>query len=1199
MRALHLGLLSLLVASASARATAEPSPRAQRVQAYYVVLDGESIVEATRGGRDRGAARERLSRQHARVEGEVARLGARPVARLKNLTNAVQVLATPAVADRLLGLDEVVAVEPVPTYFRRNTSAVPFVGAYKAWSQASVHGEGIRLGVIDTGIDYTHADFGGPGTPEAYEDNDPNEIEPGTFPTAKVIGGVDFVGDDYDPSGGHPIPKPDDDPLDCAGQQQMFISGGHGTHVAGTAAGQGVTADGKAFNGPYEQSLNPAQFRVGPGVAPAAKLFALKVFGCEGSTTMVAAALDRAADPDDDGDTTDRLDVINMSLGGSYGLVTPTDQKLIRALTELGTFVAVSAGNDGDAFFATGAPATYDEALSVAAITDTVSFVRLTVDAPASVAGDYPAAEAAFTKPLLTTGPLSGALVAANPSSGCASFTNAADVAGKLALVQRGGCAFVNKVKNAEAAGATGVVIVDNQDSDVPFSPSGNGGSKAGIPGVMIRKAHGDTISAALSGGVTVTIDASKPFASSIGADQIARFTARGPRAPDLTLKPELAAPGVAIDSAGVSSGTDPRELQGTSMACPVVAGAAALLRQARPSASTAAMKALLMNTASAVTDDEAHPAPVSRVGSGRMNIDRALSRTTLAHVVGRDGEVAASFGAMVVSRPAVRSLEVQLENFGPSSASYELAIAPTRELPGVTVQVSPSSVVVPAGGKREVTLTLSVDPAALGAPGPDATTAPTQYQQPRHFLVEAGGHLTMTGAAGDLVLPYHGVVRAAAERTVTPLGCVTGGAEVALELTGDSAHPDPATSVFALGATSAKKSSSDTDPVVASLDVRAIGASTNLPTAESFDKASVYFAVAVEGPWATPALGVLQPVKIEIDTDDDGAIDFEVHPEAFSSTSFGDVLTATTYVTSTQQPTPSRRFLNIVPVSTLDTHPFINDVVIFPVTLKDLELSPGHAKLRYRASTQGITKSGESTAFAAFDVEAPGVQPQGGLNGSGLYASATQPRVKLDAGQKLLVLHHANIPGKRFEIVAPASSGNLAVTGQATSRTEATFTVTNTEGDARDGVKLTVTATGGALGEVALDGAACAGGVCQLATLAPGAKATIVASSTESAALTATIAPPGCEPDTSDDSSTVTLGAGGAAGAGAGGGGGKGGKGTAASPNAAPPTPDGPYQASGGCDCASGPGRASGAAWLAVAGLVGLVSRRSRRGRR
>ena len=120
---------------------------------------------------------------------------------------------------------------------------------------------------IDTGIDYTHANFGGPGTVAAYDANNPTIIEPGTFPTAKVIGGYDFAGNGYDADGeaGSTTPTPDPDPLDC---------GDHGTHVSGTAAGQGVLANHSTYNGPYDPSIynDPNKFVVGPGVAPKAKL---------------------------------------------------------------------------------------------------------------------------------------------------------------------------------------------------------------------------------------------------------------------------------------------------------------------------------------------------------------------------------------------------------------------------------------------------------------------------------------------------------------------------------------------------------------------------------------------------------------------------------------------------------------------------------------------------------------------------------------------------------------------------------------------------------------------------------------------------------------------------------------------------------------------------------------------------------------
>ena len=110
------------------------------------------------------------------------------------------------------------------------------------------------------------------------------------------------------------IPKPDPNPMDC---------NGHGTHVSGTATGTGVNADGTAYAGPYNGSVDTAAMGIGPGVAPGAELYGLRVFGCAGSTNLTAAAINWATDPNRDGDPSDHVDVINMSLGSAYG--TPDD----------------------------------------------------------------------------------------------------------------------------------------------------------------------------------------------------------------------------------------------------------------------------------------------------------------------------------------------------------------------------------------------------------------------------------------------------------------------------------------------------------------------------------------------------------------------------------------------------------------------------------------------------------------------------------------------------------------------------------------------------------------------------------------------------------------------------------------------------------------------------------------------------------
>lgn len=213
-----------------------------------------------------------------RVEAE----GGEVIARLRELANALEVVAPRALLPRLARLPGVESVEPVTLHTAKDATEVAFTGAVAAWERAtSLTGTGIRVGVCDSGIDYDHADFGGPGTAAAYTANVPTVIEPGSFPTAKVIGGWDFVGDAYDAQAS-PSPKPDPDPRDCLG---------HGTLVAGTIAGFGVTPEGATFASGYAQSFDPTAFSVGPGIAPDAKLMSFKIFGCNGATAVLDSAL--------------------------------------------------------------------------------------------------------------------------------------------------------------------------------------------------------------------------------------------------------------------------------------------------------------------------------------------------------------------------------------------------------------------------------------------------------------------------------------------------------------------------------------------------------------------------------------------------------------------------------------------------------------------------------------------------------------------------------------------------------------------------------------------------------------------------------------------------------------------------------------------------------------------------------------------
>ncbi len=218
--------------------------------------------------------------------------------------------------------------------------------------------------MIDSGIDYTHADFGGPGTPSAYAANNRTIIEPQSFPTTKVVGGIDLAGDAYDATSADPlrrIPHADPDPLDC---------NGHGTHVAGTLAGFGVTATGSTYHGPYTADLDLSGFRVGPGVAPEAQLHAIKVFGCSGSTVLLTLAIEHALDPNGDGNPSDRLDVINLSTGSPFGGDGDPDAVAVNNAVRAGMVVVASAGDTGNTFYATDSPASAQLAIAVGASFD-------------------------------------------------------------------------------------------------------------------------------------------------------------------------------------------------------------------------------------------------------------------------------------------------------------------------------------------------------------------------------------------------------------------------------------------------------------------------------------------------------------------------------------------------------------------------------------------------------------------------------------------------------------------------------------------------------------------------------------------------------------------------------------------------------------------------------------------------------------
>ncbi|MEZ7699609.1 S8 family serine peptidase, partial [Rothia mucilaginosa] len=217
--------------------------------------------------------------------------------------NAVRGVAVRGDAESIRALasrPDVEKISPILPKYRQNAGAAIDAGSLATWTGTTnpagaggYTGKGVKIAVIDSGIDYTHTDFGGSGKLEDYEKasklTELPSADSGLINRTKVAGGYDLVGDAYD---GSNTATPDGNPLDCT-------TGGHGTHVAGTAAGYGVNADGTTFTGDYSK-LTAEQLKtmkIGPGVAPDAEIYAFRVFGCSGSTNVVIEALDRALDP--------------------------------------------------------------------------------------------------------------------------------------------------------------------------------------------------------------------------------------------------------------------------------------------------------------------------------------------------------------------------------------------------------------------------------------------------------------------------------------------------------------------------------------------------------------------------------------------------------------------------------------------------------------------------------------------------------------------------------------------------------------------------------------------------------------------------------------------------------------------------------------------------------------------------------------
>ena len=737
------------------------------------VADANSANGLTDG--QRASIRSQLQSQQAPVESAVRQHGGQILASYQAAYNGFKVEINASQAASLASLPGVVAVHPLELAKPANIHGVPLIGGPQVWDGLNgFHGEGIKIADLDTGIDYTHADFGGPGTVAAYQQAlsmdtaDPTltsvcmtaALTPCFGPNApKVKGGIDLVGDSYnaDPSSPsyQPTPQPDPNPLDC---------NNHGTHTAGTLAGFGVLGTGKTYTGSYNAStISSNNWLVGPGVAPKADLYAVRIFGCQGSTNEVIDGIEWAVD--------NHMDVINMSLGAPFGSADSPDAVAAENAAHDGIIVVAASGNEGGSAYITSSPASGDDVIAAAANDGTQSFpaaqMGLSTGSSATAInanGFTPLPSGALHVMVLSDGAggiNDGCLASEYPAGGVPPNT--------LVVVRRGGpsvdgtpCARVHKAIVGQQEGAAAVAMVNSAGGyppyEGPITSDPNTGQQVvvtipflGLPGDTnnppAASTDGGKVFAADGGTTTLT----SATLSNPGFEALASFSSWGPRTGDSYLKPNVTAPGVSVFSAGMGTGVGALVDSGTSMATPMTAGEAALVKQAHPSW----RKVKYWDAAIENTADPSMVAGYTAAGAGSGFIQALPAVQTQVVALGDHDMGVLNYGFNELTRDYNDIDVVHLTNFGNSWATFTIADSLDAGAPH-SVSIFPSSVSVPPRGQRDVAVRLSVPAATAGGASQPGLTAFNDLSGDLVFTPQSGSNNGVT-----LRVPYYMVPQA------------------------------------------------------------------------------------------------------------------------------------------------------------------------------------------------------------------------------------------------------------------------------------------------------------------------------------------------------------------------------------------------------------------------------------------------------
>lgn len=750
--------------------------------AHMIVLKAKTSVDAVAAGTYQSSSNREITAQIEQlqdmmtVELNSLDFNAKVIGKTKILAPTLIVQATPEALAQISKDDRVAKVLPMFDRELHVAASSEYINAKPLITDGIASGKGQRVAVLDTGIDYTHEAFGGEGTVEAYlaAQADPTSV---AWPQGIVQGGYDFIRKDADP-------------------------------IENDAANSPSTGDPTSHGTSSANSVN--------GIAPDVELYAYSVCGGGCPSAAQAAALEAAMDPNGDGDISDRVDVMNMSLGGEFGntYTGGGTQYLVQRAVELGVNMVISAGNDGDNPFRIGGPSTTPNALSVGAMTHPATEVGIAEGAIAGLEGNIQPSGFGPQEDYTISGADIDLVYPEANQDGCTEFAADVDFTGKAVLIDRGSCYFTDKVLHAQAKGAEFVMIANNVDDGTPASMGGFDAAVT-IKNAGINFAAGAALKAQLAAGGPATFDISVEFKATAGA--VATFSSRGPSMDGL-LKPEITAPGTSIDvaAAGTQTGTNP--VSGTSFSGPITAGAVAMIREAHPERNAFEIKATIMNAANLnVTNEpldinpDSELAPISMIGAGLVDVTKAVNLPVAAWV--HDGkfdtkQAALSYGLVSLSETGSITKTVTVKNFSADAKTYNLRTEARYQSDIDTNAVSwdfPESVTVPAGQAINFEITMTVDPTKLPVWELENPFSADDIAARSAALtsIEFDGALVFDDASTDgdhdLHLVYHAMPKAATELSYSP-EVVNNEMALVIENTGQTEIMPQAESIIAVG---------------------------------------------------------------------------------------------------------------------------------------------------------------------------------------------------------------------------------------------------------------------------------------------------------------------------------------------------------------------------------------------------------------